>query len=88
MLASLIENKWGLLHQQLAQGPGDLAEVLYESPVKSYMAQKRMNIFHSTWGWNVCDQIHLRFVNLNPTLRYDVPQYNALLYHEMALLPI
>jgi hypothetical protein len=38
ILAVLVKNERGLLHQQFAQGPGDLAEVLDESPIKSRMA--------------------------------------------------
>ena len=52
------------------------------------MAQKRTNLFYRTWGWKIGNQIHLRFVNLNPLMRYDIPLYNAFLDHEMALLPI
>jgi hypothetical protein len=88
LLTFLIKYKLGLLHQQLAQGPGDLAKILDKLLVKSCMAQKRMNLFHCTWGWKIGNQIHLHFVNLNPSMRYDVFQHNALLHYEMALLPI
>jgi hypothetical protein len=53
--------------------PGDLAEILDESPVESCMAQKRTNLLHYTWGWKIGNQIHLHFVNLNPPIRNDVP---------------
>jgi hypothetical protein len=88
LLVVLIKNKWGLLYQQLAQGPGDFAEVLDESPIESCMAQKRANLFHRTWGWKVGYQIHLFLVNLYPPIRNNVPKYNPLLHHKMTLLPV
>jgi len=88
LLAILIKNKWGLFHQQLAQRPGDLAKILDESPIESCMAQKRANLFHCTWGWKVGHQIHLCLVNLYPLMRNNVPKYNPLLHHIMALLPV
>jgi hypothetical protein len=83
-----IKFKWGLFGKQPAQGPGDLAKILDESIVEPYMAQEGTNFLHSTWGWKVRDQIYLRFVNLNTPLRYDMPQYNPLLNHKMAFLPV
>ena len=67
---------------------GDLAKILDESPVESCMALEGTNFLHSTWGWKVRDQIYLCFVNLNTPMRYDMPQYNPLLSHKMAFLPV
>ena len=87
-LAIFIPVEFGILFKKLVQGFSNLGKVFNEPSVEACMTKELSNCFHICGRLQLGNNVDFGFINFNSSARYYMPQYNSLVYHKMALLPI
>ena len=88
LLAFFFPNKFSIFLSELIEGFSNLREILDESSVESCMTKELPNYFYICWGWQFGNKLNFCFVNFYSPAGNNVPRYNSLVNHKMALLPV
>ena len=88
LLAFFLLNKSSIFSQELVEGFSNLREVFDESSVEAGMTQELPNYFYICWRWQLGDEFNFCFVDFYSPTGNNVSQYDSLVNHKMALLPV
>ena len=88
LLAFLFPNKFSIFFYEFIEGFSNLRDVFDESSIESCMTKEFPNCFYIRWGGQFGNKFNFCFVNFYSPAGNNVPQYNSLVKHKMALLSV